>query len=145
MVDMGILSNNMKPLSLMLHNILKYDHIQWLLPLIRYYTNSQHCYRTGLNCRFWPYYQILGCFSRMIESGATNQQRTLTIPNTWSCHIWDLHVFLCWEQSHLNLSSFRTLNSKCPRNFYIFRAGTLWRIQHYTDHQYHNCAGIFHL
>ena len=36
--------------------------------------------------------------------GAASQQRTLTPPDTWSCPILDLHLFLCWDHSFLNLS-----------------------------------------
>ena len=28
-----------------------------------------------------------------IATGAASQQRTLTPPDTWSCPIWDLHLF----------------------------------------------------
>ena len=30
-----------------------------------------------------------------IATGAASQQRTLTPPDTWSCPIWDLHLFKC--------------------------------------------------
>ena len=45
-------------LSQMLHAILGYDHIQWHTQLIRHYTNLRTYYRTGLDYRFWLYYQI---------------------------------------------------------------------------------------
>ena len=35
-----------------------HDHIQWHPQLIRHYTNLRTYYRTGLYCRYWPYYQI---------------------------------------------------------------------------------------
>ena len=40
----------------------------------------------------WPYYRILEV---SIEhcNGCASQQRTLTPPDTWSCPIWDLHLF----------------------------------------------------
>ena len=48
------------------------------------------------------------------------QQRTLTPPDTWSCPIWDLHLFWCWDHSFLNLSCLRTFwVSNIPRYFYF--------------------------
>ena len=32
-------------------------------------------------------------FQWNIATGAASQQRTLTPPDTWSCPIWDLHLF----------------------------------------------------
>ena len=46
-------------LSQMLHDILGHDRMQWHPRLIRHYTNLRTYYRTGLCCRFWPYYRIL--------------------------------------------------------------------------------------
>ena len=80
------------PLSRMLHDILDVDHIQWHPPLIGHYTN------------FWPlliltllpnltFYLIVQGFHRTYATGAACQQRTLTPPDTWSCPIWDLHLF----------------------------------------------------
>ena len=46
-------------LSLMLHDILGHDHVQWHPQLIRHYTNLRTYCRTGLYYRFLPYYQIL--------------------------------------------------------------------------------------
>ena len=40
------------PLSQMLHEILWHDHKQWHPPLIRHFTKSWPCYRTGPYCRF---------------------------------------------------------------------------------------------
>ena len=34
-----------------------------------------------------------GRFPWNIATGAASQQRTLTPPDTWSCPIWDLHLF----------------------------------------------------
>ena len=76
-------------------------------PLIRNYTN------------FWPLliwtllpnltvYLIVQCVHRTYATGAACQQRTLTPPDTWSCTLWDLHMFICRDQSLLNLSCFRT-------------------------------------
>ena len=51
---------------------------------------------------------------------AANQKRTLTPPDTWSYPIWDLHLFLCWDHSFLNLSYPRTFwVSNIPRYFYF--------------------------
>ena len=72
------------PLSRMLHDILDDDHIQWHPPLIGHYTN------------FWPlliwtllpnltFYLIVQGFHRTYATGAACQQRTLTLPDTWSC------------------------------------------------------------
>ena len=80
------------PLSRMLHDILDDDHIQWHPPLIGHYTN------------FWPlliwtllpnltFYLIVQGFHRTYATGAACQQMTLTPPDTWSCPLWDLHVF----------------------------------------------------
>ena len=81
------------PLSRMLHDILDDDHIQWHPTLIGHYTN------------FWPlliwtllpnltFYLIVQGFHRTYATGAACQQRTLTPPDTWSCPIWDLQLFL---------------------------------------------------
>ena len=70
-------------------------------PLIRNFTKS------------WPSYHRTG-------AGAPSQQRTLTPPDTWSCPIKDLHLFLCWDHSFLNLPCLRTFwVSNIPRNFYF--------------------------
>ena len=87
------------PLSRMLHDILDDDHIQWHPPLIGHYTN------------FWPlliwtllpnltFYLIVQGFHRTYATGAACQQRTLTPPDTWSCPIWDLQMFFCWDHWH---------------------------------------------
>ena len=84
------------PLSRMFHDILDDDHIQWHPPLIGHYTN------------FWPlliwtllpnltFYLIVQGFHRTYATGAACQQRTLTPPDTWSCPIWDLQMFFCWD------------------------------------------------
>ena len=68
----------------MLHGILDDDHIQWLPPLIRHYTN------------FWPLliwtllpnltlYLIVQGFHRTYATGDACQERTLTSPDTWFC------------------------------------------------------------
>ena len=59
-------------------------------------------------------------FPYNITTGAASQQRTLTLPDTWSCPIWDLHLFWCWDHSFLNLSFLRTFwVSNIPRYFYF--------------------------
>ena len=91
----------------MLHDILDNDHIQWHPPLIRHYTN------------FWPlliwtllpnmtFYLFVQGLNRTYATGATCQQRTLSPPDTGPFPLWDFHVFLCRDQSLLNLSCFRT-------------------------------------
>ena len=78
--------------SQMLHDILGHDHIQWHPQLIRHYTNLRTYYRTGLYYRFFLITKFLR-FPKNIATGATNQQRTLTFPDTWSCPILGLHLF----------------------------------------------------
>ena len=84
MVGTGIIPNNMRSPSRMLHDILDDDHIQWHPPLIGHYTN------------FWPlliltllpnltFYLIVQTFHRTYATGAAYQQRTLTPLDTCSC------------------------------------------------------------
>ena len=84
------------PLSLMLPDNLDGDHIQWHPPLIGHYTI------------IWPlliwtllpnltFYLIVRGFHRTFTTGAACQQRTLTPPDTWSCPIWNLQMFSCWD------------------------------------------------
>ena len=72
------------PLYRMFHDIPDDDHVQWHPPLIGYYTN------------FWPlliwiflpnltFYLTMRDFNRTFATDATCQQRTLTLPDTWSC------------------------------------------------------------
>ena len=60
---------------------------------------------------FWPlliwtvlpnltFYLIVQGFHRTYATGAACQQRTLTPPDTWSCPIWDLQMFFCWDHWH---------------------------------------------
>ena len=81
--------------SYMVRNMLGHDHIQWLPPMIRHFTKSWPCYQIWPFNRFWRYYLIPGNFYRTFATGAASQQRTLTSPDTWSCPIWDLHLFNC--------------------------------------------------
>ena len=99
------------PLSRMFHDILDDDHIQWHPTLIRHYTNV------------WPlliwtllpnltFYLIVQGFHRTYATGAACQQRTLTPPDTWSCPIWDLQMFCCWDHWHsiIHYTSLRLLS-----------------------------------
>ena len=74
--------------------------------LIRHCTKSWRYYRTGpsitvfdviTSTLFWEVF--IGHFAM----GAASQQTTLTPPDTWSCPIWDLYLFLCWVHSFLML------------------------------------------
>ena len=51
---------------------------------------------------------------------------------SWSCPIWDLHLFLCWDHSFLNLSYLRTFwVSNIPRYFYFaFNSMESYRPEH---------------
>ena len=40
-----------------------------------------------------PWLPISGTFHRTFATGAASQQRSLIPPDTWSCPIWDLHLF----------------------------------------------------
>ena len=54
----GLIKHCEVSLSQMLHDILGHDYVQWHPLLIRHYTNLRTYCRTGLDYRFWPYYQI---------------------------------------------------------------------------------------
>ena len=84
-----------------------------------HFTNSWHNYRTLPYNRHWPHYQIPWCFYRSFVTGSASQQRSLTLLDTWSCPIWDLHLFHCLDKSLVNLSCLRTFNFKHPRYFYF--------------------------
>ena len=64
-----------------------------------------------------------------------SKKRTLT-PDTWSYRIWDLHLFLCWDYSLLNLSCFRTFNFEHPRYFYFASGSAYPSGESYKD-RYH--------
>ena len=71
--------------------------MQWHLPLIRHYINLWHYNRA------WPKWSSLTfLFGEVsMEHFATSvacKQRTLPPPHTWSCTIWDLHMFEGWHQ-----------------------------------------------
>ena len=46
------------------------------------------------------FYLIVRGFHITFATGAACQQRTLTPPDTWSCPIWDLQMFFCWDHWH---------------------------------------------
>ena len=116
----GVTKHYEVPLSRILYDITGHDNIQWHLLLIRYFTELWPCYCPGPYYRFWRYYLIPKGFHRTFATGAVCQHRTLTAPDTWSCPIWDLHLFLCWDHSFLNLSCLRTFwVSNIPRYFYF--------------------------
>ena len=70
MVDIGILSNIMKSPSLKCYmTFWGHDHIQWHPPLIRYFTKSWPCYRTG------PYYRFFSLITLFREVSIGHLQR----------------------------------------------------------------------
>ena len=46
------------------------------------------------------FYRILSGFHRTFATGVACRQGTLTPPDTWSCPIWDLQMFFCWDHWH---------------------------------------------
>ena len=74
-------------LSQMLHDILGHDHIQWHPQLIRHYTNFAKLLPN------WTLIPILTLLPNFRGFHRTLQRRTLTPPDSWSCPIWDLHLF----------------------------------------------------
>ena len=54
------------------------------------------------------FYLFVWCFHRTFATGAACQQRRLLLLTPSPVPLWDLHVFLCCDQSLLNLSRFRT-------------------------------------
>ena len=107
------------PLSRMLNDILYDDHIQWHPSLIRYYTNFWQLLIWTLLPNLTFYLNMQGVH-RIFATGAACQQRTLTTLDTWSCPLWDLHVFLCRDQSFLNLSCFRTFEFRTSLGTFLF-------------------------
>ena len=109
MVGSGFLSNHMSsPLSRMLHDILDDDHIQRHPQLIRHYTNVWPYYWSGPYNRIW-------LFTLLREVSIEHMQRVrhanrgrLLLRTPGPVPLWDLQVFLCWDQWLLNLSCFRT-------------------------------------
>ena len=72
------------PLSRMLHDILDDDNLQWHPPLIRHYTNLALLLIWTLLPNL-TFYLIARGFHRTFATDAVCQQRTLTLPDTWSC------------------------------------------------------------
>ena len=110
MVDMGILSNNIRP-----PRPSPEFYMTWSMTICSDALSSlsrDFCYRTGPFYRFWPYYLIPRGFHETFATDAACQQRTLTPPDTLSCFI--ACVFKCWDWSLLNLSLFRILNFEHP-------------------------------
>ena len=77
MVDMGISSNIMKSPSPKCYMTF------WDMTI---YNDTPNWSDITPFCQFWK-------FPLNIAMGAASQQRTLTPPDTWSCPIWDLHLF----------------------------------------------------
>ena len=61
----GDLIKQYEVLSRFLHDIQEHDRMQWRPSLIRNYTNSRPCYRSGPYCWVWPFYQIPKGFHRI--------------------------------------------------------------------------------
>ena len=66
------------------------------------------------------YYLIPGGFHRTFATGAVSQKRKFTPPDTGSCPIWDLHLFLCSDHSFLNLSCLRTFWVSNSHRYFFF-------------------------
>ena len=89
MVDTGILSNNMKfPLT----NI-KWHSVTWPYTMTTPYWSDVVPNST--------FYQNLCGFHRTFATGVACRHGTLIPPDTWSCPIWDLQMFFCWDHWHL--------------------------------------------
>ena len=88
MVDMGILSNNMKcpsPNSYM---------IFWSMTICSYTTRTRELVtELDLITDFAPNYHILRGFHLTFATGAASKQMTLSPTDPWSCPIRGLHVF----------------------------------------------------
>ena len=100
---------------------------------------------------FWQIFFIIGvfcpCFAyRTFAIGVTSQQRMLTPLDTWSCPIWDLCLFWCWDHTFLDLSCFCTLTFQHPFAllFWLPILYTLWakRQQFWSVHQIYYWACI---
>ena len=78
MVDAGTLSNNMKFSPDFYITFQEHDRMQWRPSLIRNYTNSRPCYRSGPYCWVWRFYQIPKGFHRIFTLVATCEHMTLT-------------------------------------------------------------------
>ena len=65
------------------------------------------------------FYLIARGFQRTFATDAACQQRTLTPPETWSCPTLGLASVLCWHQSLLNLSCFRTFEFRTSLGTFV--------------------------
>ena len=72
---MGISSNIMKPpLPNVTWHFGTWPYIKWHPPMIRQFTKSWPCYRSGTYYRLWLYFQIPGGCHRSLATGAARQQ-----------------------------------------------------------------------
>ena len=93
MVDMGISSNIMKSPSPKCYMTF-WDMTIYNDPL-NWSDITQIC-ELSTELDFITYFDLITKFLRFqknITTGAASQQMTLTPPDTWSCPIWDLHLF----------------------------------------------------
>ena len=94
------------PFSRMLHDILEDDHIQWHAPLIiTSIFDSVTDPDLTTEFDFLPYCMISIEHLQRVRN-ANRGRLLLRAPGP--VPLWDLHVFLCWDQFLLNLSYFRT-------------------------------------
>ena len=103
MVNTGILSTIWSSLSheckMTFCSLTEYNDLP---PPIRHYTNTWS---------FWPnstFYPIMKGFNKTFATDVACWQGTLTPPDTWSCLIWDLHMFY-WLRPDLFPILFRTM------------------------------------
>ena len=93
------------PLSWMLHDILDDDHVQLQPPLIRHYTNFWPLLNWTLLPNLTFYLIVRGSIEHLQRVRHANRGRLLL----WTpspVPPWDLHVFLCRDQSFLNFSCY---------------------------------------
>ena len=98
------------PLSRMLNDILSHDQIQWQLST--YHTLYQSMTLLPNSIFYW----LMRCFHRTYATGEVCWQGTLTLPDTWSLPIWDLHMFYLLAQSFSRAcrNFFRTIHFEHP-------------------------------
>ena len=92
--------------------------IIWSFPLtnvIWHYGTWPYTMTTPYWSDFVPnstFYRILSCFHRTFAMDVACRQGTLTPPDTWSCLIWDLQMFFCWDHWHsiIHYTSLRLLS-----------------------------------
>ena len=93
MVDMGVSLNNMKSPSPKCYMIFC-DMIMYSdTPIGKTFHLIVTLLPNKTLLPFCRHYLIPGGFHRTFATGVARQQRTLTPPDTWSCPIWDLHLF----------------------------------------------------